>query len=93
MRIIPGFILREIAGETIAVPSGAAARRISGLVALNGSGKFLFELLQEEKTEAELVSALTEAYEVEEPLARADVAEFLALLREHNLLMNMPEQA
>lgn len=86
MRIVPGFLVREIAGETIAIPSGQAAHRISGLVALNGSGKYLFELLQADQTQESLVSALMDTYDVDFATAQADVTEFLALLLEHNML-------
>lgn len=86
MRIVSGFILREIVGETVAIPSGDSAHRLSGLVALNESGKFLFELLQAEQTEENLVHALTESYDVDVATARQDVADFLSLLRENDLL-------
>ena len=35
MHIVPGFMVRQVAGETIAIPAGAAARHLSGLLALN----------------------------------------------------------
>ena len=92
MRVIPGFVLREIAGETIAVPSGEAAHCLSGLVILNDSGKFLFELLQQERSVAELVNAMTRTYEVDEATAQEDIAEFLALLRAHERLIDVPRQ-
>ena len=45
MRIMEGFHLRSIAGEMIAVPTGAVATKLSGLAILNETGQFLFELL------------------------------------------------
>lgn len=86
MRIVPGFILREIAGQIVAIPSGESAHKLSGLVALNGTGRFLFELLQTEQTEADLVRAMQQAYEVDVATAKQDVAEFLAILRDSQLL-------
>lgn len=86
MRIVPGFFLRRIAGETVAIPSGDAAHRLSGLIALNGSGEFLFELLQTEQTERTLTEAMLERYDTDEQTAARDVAEFLAMLRENGLL-------
>lgn len=88
MRLVSGFILRQIAGETVAIPSGESAHRLSGLVALNESGKFLFGLLQQEQTEESLTRALLEEYEVEPAAAAQDVAAFLALLRENDLLID-----
>lgn len=86
MRIVPGFVVRRIVGETVAIPSGDAARQLSGLLSLNGSGKLLFDLLQSEQTTDTLVNALLDAYEVDPPAAKADVAEFLQLLREVGVL-------
>ena len=87
MRIVPGFIIRQIAGENVAIPSGASAQLLSGLAALNGSAKLLFELLQTEQSADTLVRAITDTYEVDPATAKADVEEFLELLRENRLLI------
>ena len=41
------FMLREIAGEAILVPTGDAALEINGLISLNGSGVMLYRMLQQ----------------------------------------------
>ena len=87
MHIVPGFVVRQIAGETIAIPAGPAARELSGLLALSGSGQFLFDLLQTEQTEDSLVQAVLDAYEIDEATARADVVEFLEILRTNGVLV------
>jgi hypothetical protein len=87
MHIVPGFVVRQIAGETVAIPAGAAARALSGLLALNGSGRLLFERLQTEQTEESLVQFLLEQYEIDEATAKADVAEFLETLRHSGVLI------
>ena len=92
MRIVPGFMVREIAGETIAIPSGKAARHLSGLVALSGSGRFLFELLQTEQTTDSLVEAMCNEYEVDEATALADIREFLDILRQNDMLADSSYQ-
>lgn len=88
MRVVPGFVVRQIAGETIAIPAGPAARELSGLLALNGSGQTLFEMLQTEQTEDTLVQALLDTYEIDEATARADVVEFLEILRSSGVLID-----
>lgn len=87
MHIVPGFVVRQIAGETVAIPAGAAARALSGLLALNGSGRLLFERLQTEQTEDSLVHFLLEQYEIDEVTAKSDVAEFLEILRASGVLV------
>lgn len=86
MHIVPGFLIREIAGEIVAIPSGKAAHRLSGLIIINNCGRFLFNLLQQEQTEALLVDALMDEYDVDQLTAAADVADFLQILRDHNML-------
>lgn len=90
MHVTPGFVVRQIAGETIAVPSGPSAQSLSGLLALNGSGEFLFGLLQSEQTQDSLVQALLDTYEVDRETASADVAEFLGILRDNGILIEDP---
>ena len=87
MHIVPGFVVRQIAGETVAIPAGEAARALSGLLALNGSGRLLFERLQTEQTEEALVRLLLEEYEIAEATAKSDVAEFLEPLRANGVLI------
>lgn len=93
MRIVDGFIVRQVAGETVAIPSGDAARNLSGLLALNGSGKLLFELLHTEQTEQDLVRFLLDTYEIDEPTAQADVSEFLSFLRDSGVLLEQDATA
>lgn len=87
MRVVSGFVIREIAGETIAIPTGDAAKELSGLVGLNGCGKFLFELLNTEQTTESLTNALLENFDVDYTTARNDVEEFLDILRKGNILI------
>ena len=87
MKIVSGFIVRQIAGETVAIPSGSSAHRLSGLIALNDSGKFLFELMKTEQTEDSLIQALLENFEVDPDTAKQDVTDFIAMLQEYDLLV------
>lgn len=87
MRVVPGFVVREIAGETIAIPTGEAAKELSGLVGLNGCGKFLFELLESDQTVESLTNALLDNFDVDCITAEKDVEEFLDILRKGNILI------
>lgn len=87
MHVLEGFVIREIAGETIAIPSGEAARELSGLISLNESGAFLFELLRSEQTEDSLTAALLENFDIDPVTAAQDVSEFLDILRNSGVLV------
>jgi tRNA A37 N6-isopentenylltransferase MiaA len=91
MQIEEGFILRQLLGETVAVPSGEAARKLSGLISMNETGAFLFQLLQTEQTESSLINALMAEYEVDRETAYSDVSAFLKCMRENGLLREVKE--
>lgn len=80
MKIDKSFILREIAGDYVIVPTGDTALQFNGLITVNEVGAFLWEKLQEEITEQELVEAVLAEYEVDADTAQKDVSEFLDYL-------------
>lgn len=85
MRIKDGFILREVAGETVVLPSGDMLD-LNMMITLNDTGKFLWQQLEKECEEAELVAALLSEYDVDAETARKSVAGFVAKLNENGFL-------
>ncbi len=75
------FIPREVAGEYLLVPTGAASAQLNGLITLNELGYFIFQTLQSEQSVDSLVAAVTAEYDVDADTARADALEFLEQLR------------
>ena len=55
MKVEKDFILREIAGEYIIIPTGKTVLEFNGLITVNEIGVFLWKMLQEEVTLNELV--------------------------------------
>ena len=51
MRRNSEFVLRQIAGKNVVVPLGQAAEAFRGMITLNKTGKFLWDLLETEQTE------------------------------------------
>lgn len=87
MKAIKDMVLREIAGEHILIPVGRAAERLYGFATLNDSALFLWRQLSEgERSEAQLVEALLDEYEVDRAEAEADVAAFLCKMKEASLI-------
>lgn len=86
MKIRYELIKRTIAGETFLVPIGDAAMRYSGLFALNEVGVFLWDALPAAKDDNALVDRVLEEYDVSREQAEADTAEFLAKLRELEII-------
>lgn len=85
MKIKGEYILREIAGETVAVPVGGTVLSSNVLIALNSSGLFLWQLLANGGTQSELVSAICAEYDVDAETAEKDLLEFCACLKSNKV--------
>ena len=81
MRRNPDYILRRAAGTDLIVPVGRAAAEFPGMITVNGTGRFLWELLETEQTADSLTDALCGTYDVARDRAAADVEDFLRRLR------------
>ena len=86
MKIEKDFVLREIAGDNIIIPTGKMVSKFNGLITVNELGVFLWKLLQEDVTFEELVQNVLEEYDVEESIARNDIQRFLEKLQEGGIL-------
>ncbi len=86
MRVKEGFILRKIGDQSIVVAVGEASKSFHGMLHLNDTGSFLWEQLEKEKTEEELIQVLLQEYEVSRDQAQQGVEKFLNSLREANCI-------
>lgn len=86
MKLVEGFTIRKILDETIIIPTGDAARCLSGLIAVNETGEFLFELLQKEQTIESLVAEMLNEFDVDAETAEAGVKAFIDVLKENQML-------
>ncbi|MBQ8856526.1 MAG: PqqD family peptide modification chaperone [Lachnospiraceae bacterium] len=86
MRINKEFVLREIAGDYIIIPTGATVLEFNGLITVNEVGVTLWKMLQEEVSMEQLVQGILAEYEVEEEVAREDIQEFLDVLTNGGIL-------
>ena len=87
MKIKEGFILRKVGKQYVVAATGQASRDFNGMMRLNVSAAYVFDLLKSETTEEELVRALMAEYTVEESIARADISAFLHKLKEAGALV------
>lgn len=85
MKIKNGFIMREVAKQTVVLPSGGDLD-LNMMITLNGTGKFLWEQLEKGAEIEDLVSALLSEYEVDEQTARQSVVNFVEKLKANGIL-------
>lgn len=75
------FKMRKIADEFILIPVGSAVYRYTGVISLNESAGFLFQLLSQECTTEMLMDEMIRKYGLDEKTAWEDVEDFLQQLR------------
>ena len=86
MKINKEFVLREIVGDYIIIPTGRTVLEFNGLITVNEVGVTIWNMLQEEVTMDELVQGVLAEYDVEEAVARKDIQEFLGELVKGGIL-------
>lgn len=83
MKIKEGFLLQDVAGNTVVLPTEGD---LNMMITLNGTGKFLWEKLEQETTREALIEALLNAYTVDADTAAICVDNFVAELKKHEFL-------
>lgn len=86
MKIFQGFKLMDVAGQQIVVPLGAKNVNFNKMISLNSSGVFLWEQLQTEKNETELLAAMLNEYDVDKEIAAQDIQRFINKLIEAEVI-------
>ena len=86
MRIKEGFTLRTICGEHVVIGEGLAQVNFNKMLSLNGSAAYLWEQVQgRDFTLEDLVSLLTEKYDVSGEQARQDAAKLVQVWQEQGV--------
>lgn len=81
-----GFVSHTIGDKNYIVAVGDKSEQYNCVITCNGTAFYLWELLEEECSEPQLVQAILEEYEVSEEQAQKGVANTLDILRKNHLL-------
>lgn len=87
MKIKEGFILRPFSDQYLAMPVGDAAARNPHMLSLNSTCAYVWELLTEDRSYEELLSALTQKYDADRETVQRDLDRFLMALRDADILV------
>lgn len=80
MKIVKEFILREIAGECVLVPTGATSQEFNGMITVSDTARFIWENIEKADDLEEMIQMVLDAYEVDEKTARRDTITFIGTL-------------
>jgi hypothetical protein len=74
-------VARHVDGETLIVPANAKAGDLATVYSFNGTGAWIWEMLESSRTVSQLVKALAREYQVEPARAEHDVVEFVSEMK------------
>ena len=86
MKLSGTFVVRQAVDEILAIPVGDAALRVSGMISLNEVSRVIWSCLEQGAQPQDMVTAVTETFDVSPEEAARDIEAFLSRLRELNLL-------
>ena len=86
MKLKEDYVLREIAGDYVLVPTGEAVAKYNGLFGVSEVGARIIELLPECANEREIAAKIVEEYDVDGATALSDVREFIASMIEKEII-------
>ena len=80
MKIIKEFIVREIAGECLLIPTGETTQEFNGLITISDTGRFIWEHLEQVDSLEAMIDAILDEYEIDRETATKDAVEFIGHL-------------
>lgn len=86
MKVNSDFVMRNIAGENILVPTGEAAEKFNGMITMNEVAAFMWQNIDEVESKEDLVKMVLNEFEVDEETATRDVENFINELSSINMI-------
>ena len=74
MKIKPGFVMREIAGQYIAIATGKASESFHGMIKINETGAVVWRGIEDGLDADQIADSLVSAYGIEKEKALRDVS-------------------
>ena len=90
LRRSPSMVARVVAGETMIVPASAKVGDLATIYTFNGTGAWIWEMLESPRTVGELASLLASEYEVDAARAERDVMDFVGEMKGAGLVFSSP---
>ena len=86
MKIKDGFVVRDLAGQSIVVALGEASKTFNGMIKLNDTGRLIWDMLAVGKSKEDIIDRFTAEYDVEREIADRDVSAFIETLQGADIL-------
>jgi hypothetical protein len=86
MKLKYKFIIRSVAGNSVALAVGDDNQKFNGMIKLNETGRIIWDMLSKGKEQEEIVAKILEEYDIDRATVEADVSRFISTLMEDGIL-------
>lgn len=80
MKINKDFMIRDIAGETVIVPTGKVSHNFNGMITMNEVASFILQNIEQCNNEDELIEKVFDEFEIDKNTIINDTRDFLQQL-------------
>ncbi len=92
MQIKKDFTIQKVGGSYVAVAVGESSKNFHGMIRLNETGAFLWNLMAEKDcSEGDLVDAILAEYDVDRETVAADVRRIVETLAQNEIFVKGTE--
>lgn len=86
MKIKDGFVIRDIAGDTVVIATGEISKTFHGMIKLNSTGKEIWEILSSgDFSEDEVIAEMAKRHDAKPEEISEGVYAFIAKIRDAGL--------
>ncbi len=86
MKLNKLYVVKNIAGETVIVPTGNAIQNFNGLISANEVAGFIWNQVENCETPEDMVKLVMDEFEGDPDVIRKEVLEFLETLRKVGMI-------
>ena len=86
MKLKYEFVVRDVAGQVVALPAGKDSAQFNGMIKLNSVGEFIFKKLANEITLDEILAEVAKEYDATLDEVKPSVESFIETLRSNKLI-------
>lgn len=86
MKINSNYVVKNIVGDTVIIPTGEAAQYFNGLINTNEVAAFIWQNIETCNTPEEMVEKVLNEFNVDEETAKNDTLGFLETLKQVGMI-------
>ena len=86
MKLKSGFVLQNVAGSYLACSTGELTREFRGVIRMNATGAFIWEVLAQDVSFEQIVEKLCEKYDISKEIAEKDARSFVDYLDSYGVV-------